>query len=85
MFLSGAPGEKSLKAKERTNNKLNPHVASTLGFKSGPHWWEANALTTAPPLLPNTQGYSNGSKIKIKVKPVLKSQVSYRLTPSTKI
>ena len=22
------------------------------GFESRPHWWEANALTTAPPLRP---------------------------------
>ena len=45
-------GEKPLRARERTNNKLNPHTASTLGFESGPHWWEASTLTTAPPLLP---------------------------------
>ena len=42
------PGEKPLRAKERTNNKLNPHKASTPGFEPGPHWWEASALTTAP-------------------------------------
>ena len=46
------PGEKPLGARERTNNKLNPHMASTPGFEPGPHWWEASALTTAPPLLP---------------------------------
>ena len=46
------PGEKPLEAKERTNNKLNPHMASTPGFEPGSHWWKANALTTAPPLLP---------------------------------
>ena len=28
-------------------------MASTPGFEPGPHWWEASALTTAPPLLPN--------------------------------
>ena len=38
--------------KERTNNKLNPHMASTPGFEPGPNWWEANAPTTAQPLLP---------------------------------
>ena len=27
-------------------------MASTPGFETGPHWWETNALTTAPPLLP---------------------------------
>ena len=49
---TGVPGEKPLGARERTNNKLNPHMASTPGFEPGPHWWEASALTTAPPLLP---------------------------------
>ena len=27
-------------------------MASTPGFEPGPHWWEASALTTAPPFLP---------------------------------
>ena len=27
-------------------------MAATLGFEPGPHWWEASALTTAPPSLP---------------------------------
>ena len=27
-----------------TNNKLNPHMASTPGVEPGPHWWEASAL-----------------------------------------
>ena len=49
---TGVPGEKPLTARERTNNKLNPHMVSTPGFEPGPHWWEASALTTAPPLLP---------------------------------
>jgi len=43
------PGEKPLGAKERTNNKLNLHVAPTPGFKPRPYWWEATALFTAPP------------------------------------
>ena len=37
---------------ETTNNKLNPHMASTPGFEPRPHWWEASALTTAPSLTP---------------------------------
>ena len=37
-------------ALERINNKIR--VASTLGFEPWPHCWEADALTTAPPLLP---------------------------------
>ena len=44
---TGVPGEKPVEAKERTNNKLNPHMASTPGFEPGPHWWEMSALTTA--------------------------------------
>ena len=37
-------------ARERTNNKLNPHTCMTSrpGFGPGPHLWEASALTTAP-------------------------------------
>ena len=53
---TGVPGEKPLGAKERTNNKLNPHMASTPGFEPGPHWWEASALTTAPSLAPRATG-----------------------------
>ena len=45
--------KKPLGARERTYNKLNPHMASTPGFDPGPHGWEASALTTAPPLLPH--------------------------------
>ena len=33
------PSDKPLGVRERTNNKLNPHMASTLGFEPGPHWW----------------------------------------------
>ena len=49
---TGVPGEKPLRAKERTNNKLNPHMALTPGCEPWPHWWEASALTTAPSLSP---------------------------------
>jgi len=41
------PGEKTLGARTRTNNKLNPHMTLGLGIEPGPHWWEASALTTA--------------------------------------
>ena len=36
-------------SKDRIINKLllDPHMASTLRFEPGPHWWEATALTTA--------------------------------------
>ena len=43
---------KTLGARERTNNKLNPHMTPGPGIEPVPHWWEASALTTAPPLLP---------------------------------
>ena len=49
---TGVPGEKPLRAKTRTNNKLNLHMMPSPGIKPGPHWWEASALTTAPSLLP---------------------------------
>ena len=49
---TGVPGEKPLGARKTTNNKLNPHMASTPGVEPVPHWWEASALNTAPPLLP---------------------------------
>ena len=44
------PGKKPLRAKNRTN-KLNPHVTPSLGIKPWPHWREASALNTMPPLL----------------------------------
>ena len=28
-------------------------VDAGTGFEPGPHWWEASALTTSPPLLPS--------------------------------
>ena len=56
---TGVPREKPLGAKERTNNKLNPHMASTPGFEPGPHWWEASALTTAPSLATLSISFSN--------------------------
>ena len=36
--------------KDRTNNKLNPHMTPGAGIEPRPHWWEASALTTASPL-----------------------------------
>ena len=46
----GVPEEKPLGAKERTNNKLNPHMALTPAFEPGPHWCETSTLTTGPSL-----------------------------------
>ena len=36
------------RANERPNSQFNPHMVSTPGYEPGPHWWEANALRTAP-------------------------------------
>ena len=58
---TGVPGEKPLRAKERTNNKLNPHMVSMPGFEPGPHWWKASALTTAPSLAPQVKFWSCGT------------------------
>ena len=43
---------KTSRAEKRTNNKLNPHMASSPRIHPKPHWWEASALTTTPSLLP---------------------------------
>ena len=61
---TGVPGEKPLGARQRTNNKLNAHVASDPGIEPGPHWWEGSALTTTPPLLPS---YIIGQCLKCKI------------------
>jgi len=49
---TGETGEKPLGARTRTNNKLNPHMTPGPGVETGPHWWKASALTTAPSLFP---------------------------------
>ena len=51
---TGGPGEKTLGARMRVMNKLNPYMTPSPGIVSKPHWWEASALTTAPSLLPYT-------------------------------
>ena len=45
---TGVPGEKPLGARKTTNNKLNPHIASSPKIDPEPHRWEASALSTAP-------------------------------------
>jgi len=45
------PKKKTLGARTRTNNNLNPHVTPGPGVKPGAHWWEASALTNVPSLL----------------------------------
>ena len=44
--------EKPLGARERTNNKLNSHMALTPRYEPRPYWWDMNVLNTAPPFLP---------------------------------
>jgi len=36
---------KTLRARTRTNNKLNPLMTPGPEFESGPHWWKASAST----------------------------------------
>jgi len=45
---------KTLRARRRTNNKLNLHMTLSLGIRPRPHWWGASVLTTVPSLLPLT-------------------------------
>jgi len=45
--------EKNLSEQGREPTTNSTHMASTPGVKPSPHWWEASALTTAPPLLPS--------------------------------
>ena len=45
----------SEQSREPTLNKLNPHMMPGPGIEPGPHWWEANALTTASSLLPKSK------------------------------
>ena len=49
---TGVPGEKPSGTNERTNNKLNPDMASTPGFEPGPHWWEESASHHCATLAP---------------------------------
>ena len=44
---TGDPGEKpSEQGREPTTNST--HICHRAGIEPAPHWWEANALTTAP-------------------------------------
>ena len=60
---TAVPGENVVRVKERTKNKLNPHMASTPGFEPGPtpgpHWWEASALTQEQTKTTNRQEFKN--------------------------
>jgi len=54
---------KTLGARTRTNNKLNPHMTPGPGIEPGPHWWKASASTTAPPLLPVEMTTKSSNKL----------------------
>ena len=60
---TGVLGEKPPGAKERTNNKLNPHMASIPGLEPWSYYWEAVALSTALPFLPNNNLLCNLCKL----------------------
>ena len=45
---------KIVRARTRTNNKLNPHAMPSPGIKPRPWRWEASPLTTILSLLPAT-------------------------------
>ena len=44
--------EKHLSEQGENQQTQPTYMTSGPGIKPGPHWWEARALTTAPPLLP---------------------------------
>ena len=43
---------KILRARTRTNNKINLQVMPGPGMEPRPQWWEANVLITVPSSLP---------------------------------
>ena len=62
------PEKNPLGAKERTNNRLNPHMASTPGFEPGPHWWGRALSPLRNPLLPKGLLADNWSHLYISAK-----------------
>ena len=51
VFVEGGKGEnpeKNLSEQGRELTTNSAHMTSTPGIESGPHWWEASALTTVP-------------------------------------
>ena len=45
--------EKNPRSKDENQQQTQLTYDTGAGNPSGPHWWEASALTTAPSLLPN--------------------------------
>ena len=48
---------KTPEARTKTNNKPNPHMASTPSIEPGPHCWKPSAVINAPFLSPKTFGF----------------------------
>ena len=44
------PEKKFSEQGREPKNKFYPHMTSGPGMEPGTHWWEASALTTAPPM-----------------------------------
>ena len=44
---NGSIGRKTPLRAEKSTNKLNAHMTTSLGIQPRPHWWEASALTNA--------------------------------------
>ena len=44
--------EKNLSEQGENQQQTQPTYDAGPGIEPGPHWWEASALTTAPPLPP---------------------------------
>ena len=51
------PVVKPLGVRVGNNNKLDPHVVSSLGFEPRPHWWEMGAVTSVLVPLSIQRGY----------------------------
>ena len=51
------PVVKPLGVRVGNNNKLDPHVVSSLGFEPRPHWWEMGAVTSVLVTLSIQRGY----------------------------
>lgn len=51
-LLKSFPDFEKLATENKTNIKINHHMASTPGFEPEAHWWKASAFITPPTFLP---------------------------------
>ena len=59
------PGpEEATRSKERTSNKLNPHMKPGPGIEPGPHWWET---PLRQPCSPNFQIFTEYACIRLRL------------------